>query len=204
MFFLSPSLAFVRNQLAGQNQISSRYSTTRQLIPLAKFEESISFFSEPDSYRCCVDENGSFSTGDSNDGTSTFELALIEEDELPDLCKFVVTTFGAEAIQLSSDINSFERMLMSPAAEFLNGYSGMVAFAEVFSGTKQRIADRLQDNPELVQISAPDLKGLTYEEKIRKAAEMTKRWGSAGGHTVFLRDILPEKAAQKKKENTFQ
>lgn len=170
LFFLSPSLAFVRNQLAGQNQISSRYSTTpRQLIPLAKFEESISFFSEPDSYRCCVDEKGSFSTGDSNDGTSTFELALVEEEELPDLCKFVVTTFGAEAIQLSSDINSFERMLMSPAAEFLNGYSGMVAFAEVFSGTKQRIADRLQDNPELVQISAPDLKGLTYEEKIRKA-----------------------------------
>ena len=168
LFLLSPSLAFVRDQLAGKN-LSSRCSTIpRQLIPLAKFEESISFFSEPDDYRCCVDEKGSFSAGDSNDGTSTFELALIEEEELPDLCKFVVTTFGAEAIQLSSDINSFERMLMSPAAEFLNGYSGMVAFAEVFSGTKQRIADRLQDNPELVQISAPDLKGLTYEEKIRK------------------------------------
>ena len=29
-----------------------------------------------------------------------------------------------------------------------------------------------------------------------KAAEITRRWGSAGGHTVFLRDIPPEKAAQ--------
>ena len=134
------------------------------MIPLTKFEESLSFFSEPESYRCCIDNNGFFSTSG-----STFELGLIEEEELPDLCKFVITTFGAEAIQLSSDINSFERMLMSPAAEFLNGYSGMVAFAEVFSGTKQRIADRLCENPEMTKISAPDLKGLSHEDKIRKA-----------------------------------
>ena len=37
------------------------------------------------------------------------------------------------------------------------------------------------------------------KEKIRKAAKITKRWGSAGGHTVFLRDIPPEKVAQKRK-----
>ena len=36
------------------------------------------------------------------------------------------------------------------------------------------------------------------KEKIRKAAEYARRWGSAGGHTVFLRDTLPEKAAQKR------
>ena len=28
---------------------------------------------------------------------------------------------------------------------------------------------------------------------IRKAAEATKRWGSAGGHTVFLRDTTKRK-----------
>jgi len=139
------------------------------MIPLTKFEESISFFSEAESYRCCIDEKGFLSTTDSNNDVSSFELGLVEEEELPDLCKFVITTFGAEAIQLSSDINSFERMLMSPAAEFLNGYSGMVAFAEVFSGTKQRIADRLNENPAMVTISAPDLKGLSREERIRKA-----------------------------------
>lgn len=160
----------ISTKTLGRNPFSSRCSTiSRQVIPLAKFEESISFFSEPESYRVCIDGKGFFSPGDSDNEISSFELGLIEEEELPDLCKFVVTTFGAEAIQLSSDINSFERMLMSPAAEFLNGYSGMVAFAEVFSGTKQRIADRLRDNPEMVQISAPDLKGLSYEEKIRKA-----------------------------------
>ena len=37
------------------------------------------------------------------------------------------------------------------------------------------------------------------KEKIRKAAKITKRWGSAGGHTVFLRDIPPEKVAHKRK-----
>ena len=40
------------------------------------------------------------------------------------------------------------------------------------------------------------------KEKIRKAAEITRRWGSAGGHTVFLRDIPPEKAAQKRKRTS--
>ena len=35
-----------------------------------------------------------------------------------------------------------------------------------------------------------------------KAAEITRRWGSAGGHTVFLRDIPPEKAAQKRKRTS--
>ena len=40
------------------------------------------------------------------------------------------------------------------------------------------------------------------KEKIRKAAEITRRWGSAGGHTVFLRDIPPEKAVQKRKRTS--
>ena len=35
-----------------------------------------------------------------------------------------------------------------------------------------------------------------------KAAEITRRWGSAGGHTVFLRDIPPEKAVQKRKRTS--
>jgi len=179
LFLLPSTSAFIGDYIFRPNKISSKTlnrnshssrcsKTPRRLIPLAKFDESISFFSEPEIYRCCIDDKGFFSTRNENTEFSSFELGLIEEEELPDLCKFVVTTFGAEAIQLSSDINSFERMLMSPAAEFLNGYSGMVAFAEVFSGTKQRIADRLRENPGMVKISAPDLKGLSYEDRIRK------------------------------------
>ena len=177
LIFLVPyAFAFVEQCHVQQNgRITSQSnrmissSSRRQLIPLAKFDESVSFLSESENYRCCIDDRGYFSEKNgSGDDSGRYELGLVEEEELPYLCKFVVTAFGAEAIQLSSDINSFERMLLNPAAEFLNGYSGLVAFAEVFSGTKQRLADRFRKNPSLVHISAPALKGLSREERIRK------------------------------------
>ena len=40
-------------------------------------------------------------------------------------------------------MNNIERMLLNPAASLLNGYSGLMAFAEVYSGTKQRLSDRI-------------------------------------------------------------
>ncbi|KAL3910870.1 MAG: hypothetical protein SGARI_001919, partial [Bacillariaceae sp.] len=112
---------------------------------------------------CSIDSDGYLDGGD--DDTSKYELGVVEEQDLPDLCKFVVATFGADVISLSTDMNSFEKMLMNPAAEFLNGYSGLVAFAEVFSGTKQRVSDRVQN----MGISAPNMAGLTRQEKIVKA-----------------------------------
>ena len=188
LFLLPSAFAFVEQCHLRRNEITSnaptiiaktnsrnsrslarRSNEPLHLIPLTKFDESISFFSEPEDYRCCIDDKGYFSA--KNDNASCYELGLIEEEELPDLCKFVVTTFGADAISLSTDINAFERMLLNPAAEFLNGYSGLVAFAEVFSGTKQRVADRLREHPSMVDISAPDLKGLSREERIRKAEQ---------------------------------
>lgn len=126
-------------------------------MPLSRYSDGLSFFTEPESYRCCIDSKGNF-----NDGDDVYELALVEEEDLPDLCRFVVSTFGADAIRLSSDMNALERMLMSPAAELLNSYSSLVAFAEVFSGTKQRLAGRL-DN---MDISRPKLDGLTRQEMI--------------------------------------
>ena len=209
LLLLSAVSAFVGNRGSShsprpQQQRYYSNATPCRLIPLSKFEESISFFSEPEEYRCCIDEKGFFSGdgdggggGDTNPDDGVFELGVIEEEELPDLCRFVVETFGAEAIQLSSDINSFERMLMSPAAEFLNGYSGMVAFAEVYSGTRQRVADRLASTTMTTTnregladptaaaaaatttstataatetlIGVPDLGGLSYDDRIRKA-----------------------------------
>ena len=150
-----------------------------RLIPLTNFVDSISFFSEPEDYRCCVDGEGYFRkisppsssiiSERTRNNSERYELGLIEEEELPELCNFVVTTFGADAIQLSKDMNSFERMIMNPAAQFLNGYSGLVAFAEVFSGTRQRLADRFHEDPSKIEISAPDFAGMTREERIRKA-----------------------------------
>jgi len=161
------------------------------LVPLTRFADSISFFTEPEDFRCCIDNNGYFRERSSSSSSSSsssptesdstkgdnvdlhlcYELGLVEEEELPDLCRFVVTTFGAEVIAISQDMNSFERMLMNPAAEFLNGYSGLVAFAEVFSGTRQRLLNRFNQQPSMVTISAPELKGLSQKEMIRKAEQ---------------------------------
>ena len=130
-----------------------------KLVPLSHFSDELTFFSEPDDYRCCIDQQGNF-----NDGEDVYELALVEEEDLPDLARFVVNTFGADAIRISQDMNAFEKMLMSPAAELLNGYSSLVAFAEVFSGTKQRLTDRLSN----MSISKPILDGLTRKQMIDK------------------------------------
>lgn len=166
LFLIPCAFAFVAEQchLGRNHRIFSRKgpSTHLHLIPLKQFDDSISFFSEADDYRCCIDEKGYFLS--SMEPSAPYQLGLVEEEELPDLCKFVVTVFGAEAIQLSSNMNNFERMLLNPAAEFLNGYSGMVAFAEVYSGTKQRLEGRFSK----VNIGAPELNGLpSRAEKIK-------------------------------------
>lgn len=149
-----PSGAFYRQSFRERIQ-----NVGLNLVPLARYADELSFFSESESYRCCIDSQGYF-----DDGEEVYELGLVEEQDLPDLCRFVVSTFGADAIRLSQDMNSFERLLMSPAAELLNGYSSLVAFAEVFSGTKQRLKGRLDS----MNIARPMLDGLTRQEMIDK------------------------------------
>ncbi len=131
------------------------------LVPLSRFKSDITFFSDDETYRLCIDEKGKFSGGKDDE----FELALVEEGDLPDLSRFVVAAFGADAIRLSQDMNAFERMLVSPAAELLNSYSTVVAFAEVFSGTKQRLKSRLQN----INLSPPNVKGLSSKDAIEVA-----------------------------------
>lgn len=158
------SLSGTYPQHQGRDRFVVPRTSVLKLIPLSKFQDSLTFFKEPDEYRCIIDSRGNFFDGD-----MVYELGLVEEEDLPDLCRFVVATFGADAIRISQDLNAFERMLMSPAAEFLNGYSGLVAFAEVYSGTKQRLADRFHGPDGGEGISAPSLAGLSQKEKIRKA-----------------------------------
>jgi ribosomal protein S18 acetylase RimI-like enzyme len=70
-------------------------------------------------------------------------LCVVEEDDLPDTARFVVESFGSEAIRLSNDMTSFEQFILQPTVELLNGYSGIVAFAEVLAGLRSRIRGRL-------------------------------------------------------------
>jgi hypothetical protein len=160
VFLFLPSCSAFLNVRAGPGTASPfrRISSTNlNLVPLSKYAGELTFFSEPETHRCCIDAEGHF-----NDEQDVYELALLEEEDLPDLSRFVIATFGADAIRLSQDMNSFERLLMTPAAELLNGYSTLVAFAEVFSGTKQRLTGRFQK----MDIAPPQLGGLSRKEMI--------------------------------------
>jgi ribosomal protein S18 acetylase RimI-like enzyme len=86
-----------------------------------------------------IDSDGFyFDEKSGNKSINPFVLGVIEEQDLPDVSRFVVESFGADAIRLSSDLASLERALMAPAVELLNSYSGLVAFAEVLQGLRSR------------------------------------------------------------------
>jgi hypothetical protein len=128
------------------------------LVPLSTFSDRMSLFSDSDEQRGCLDSNGCF-----QDGDDIYELALVEAEDLPDLCRFIVSAFGAASIRFSQDLNSFEQLLLNPAAELVNSYSFIVAFAEVLTGTRQRLATRL----EKMDISPPALDhSLTRQDNI--------------------------------------
>jgi ribosomal protein S18 acetylase RimI-like enzyme len=136
-------------------------SAVLQLAPIILYKQDMTFLSESDDYRCCIGQDGRFT-----DGNDMFELSVVEENDLPDLARFVVSAFGADAISLSQDLNAMERLIVSPLAELLNGYSGLVAFVEVLSGTKQRVSNRLKR----MDILAPKVQGLERDERIDVAA----------------------------------
>lgn len=169
-----PSQAFVLVESSASNVVLTHCRPKTfplHAVPLRKFSDAITFFSTPADYRCCFDSEGYFVSVNDKDAERSenrYQLGVVEEKDLPDLCKFVVASFGADAIRLSTDMSSFERMLMNPAAELLNGYSSLVAFAEVFSGTKQRVSNRIQSAHDGIVILPPYLKGLSSQEQIVK------------------------------------
>lgn len=159
VLFLS-ILCHVANSFSLVSPLTSRISrlSPLNLVPLYEFKEDLTFFTESDvEARGCFDLNGCF-----NDGDDIYQVCLVESNDLPDLCRFVVDAFGADAIRLSQNLNAFEKALMSPATELLNGYSTLIAFAEVFSGTKQRLTTRL----EKMDVSPPKLDGLSRKEML--------------------------------------
>lgn len=129
------------------------------MVPIRKYRENFTFLSKTDDFRCCLDRYGKF---------DKFELSLVEESDLPDVSRFIVQTFGADAIKLSQDLGAFERMLMTPAIELVNGYSGIVAFAEVLAGLRSRLGFRLKTKR--MDLSAPNLNGLSRDDQISMAA----------------------------------
>jgi ribosomal protein S18 acetylase RimI-like enzyme len=92
------------------------------------------------------------------------ELCIIEENDIYDVSKFVVQTFGADAISLNQDMNRIEKLLVKPAVDLLNGYSGLVALAEVLAGIRSRVRLRT-----IATINPPNLDGLSRKEQIQIA-----------------------------------
>ena len=121
----------------GSPAVTRPRTSSLGLVPLIQFQDDLTFF---DDRQGCIGADG---TLDNN-----FVLGLPEQADLPDLARFIIEAFGADAIRLSQDVNAFERMLMQPAVEFMNGYSGLVAFAEVLVGLQDRLEDRL-DSPDI-------------------------------------------------------
>jgi ribosomal protein S18 acetylase RimI-like enzyme len=133
-----------------------------RLIPIRAQEQEFTFLEKPDRYRGCIDRHGKLDR-------TEYELSLVEESDLVNVARFVVQVFGADAISVSKNLTSFEKMLMMPAADLVNGYSSIVAFAEVYAGLRSRLANQLNQQPSLM-FEPPNISGLTREEQLRVAA----------------------------------
>jgi len=166
LILFSDSTAFLQSTLQNAVRNSLKLARAQQhqlnLVPLARFSSALSFVSDPFDTRYCLDYQGRL-VGDDDD--ETYTLCLVQYKDLPDVSKFIVASFGAEAISLSSDLNAFERALVQPSVLALNAYSGMIAYAEVLSGLVSRTKDRIE-NPDLMP---PPLSGASRAEKLDEA-----------------------------------
>jgi GNAT superfamily N-acetyltransferase len=155
------------------HHLTCRYKTNRQpcrirqikpifLIPVRSFQDEITFLSTSDQYRYSIDQNGVLHN-------TTYELSLMEESDIPNVAQFIVRIFGGDAINLSQNLTTIERIIMSPAVDVVNGYSSLVAFAEVVTGLRARSAHRLQSN-RCMDLSPPSIHGLSREEQLRKVS----------------------------------
>lgn len=143
-------------------QKDERLRTTVNLVPISRFTSDMTFLSSPDSYRCSIDDFGRLQ-GDNNE---VYELCVAEEDDLPEVSRFVVEAFEPGVIALSSNLNNFEKVFFEPAVNILNGYSGLVAYAEVLSGLRSRMKGRMSKT----DLSPPLLHGKSRQEKLTEAA----------------------------------
>jgi ribosomal protein S18 acetylase RimI-like enzyme len=148
-----------------KEQLTSSSWSALYLVPIREYHDDFTFLAKSDEYRChVIDRHGKFE--------NKHDLALVEENDLPDVARFVVGAFGSDAITLSQDLNAFEKLLMTPAVDLVNGYSGIVAFAEVLAGLRSRLHFRMKSSSRRMDLmSPPNLDGLSRAEQIRMAAQ---------------------------------
>jgi hypothetical protein len=103
-----------------------------------------------------------------DDDGADYVLGVVEESDFVDLAKLIVEAFGTEVVRIGSDANAFEKMMMAPAIEFLNGSSSLVAFAEVMAGLRYRLRQR-----HAVDLAPPDLKVVTPKKQNELVSRMS-------------------------------
>lgn len=158
--------SFVSNTPFATNQRACLLSSTSlRLVPIRKFCNDLSFLDGSDSDRCCFDREGRLLVGLGDDGEE-YQLCVVQNEDLPDVARFVVNAFGADVISLSNDLSSLERALLQPPARIFNAYSGLMAYIEVLSGLQSRTKDRIEE----ADLAPPKLSGKDREEKLKQAA----------------------------------
>lgn len=156
--------------------------TVCRLVPLSRFRQELTIFDNAVGGGFCFDDDGFLVQDIRNDGENNYEkesksyqLCLVEEDDLPDLSRFIVSVFGADAVRLSQNVTAFERMMMQPAVELANSYSGIIAYAEVLAGIRSRLESRChissREEGVSLNIDIPRLEGLSPTEQVDLAAK---------------------------------
>ncbi|GKY91532.1 hypothetical protein MPSEU_000126600 [Mayamaea pseudoterrestris] len=183
-------VCFLSSHLALQRSISpATKPATRITLPLIPISNFLNEFTLVEGQDTAInstsrtlsvfDENGCYCAEDG----IVYQLGLAEEKDLPNVARFVVSTFGAEVIRVSQaawSSTSIERMLLQPAVDAVNGYSALVAFAEVLAGLRQRLSGRLhldkQQTPQspstqTIGLSPPPrLEGTPAADQVKAAA----------------------------------
>mmetsp|Transcript_32733 Transcript_32733/g.49330 ORF Transcript_32733/g.49330 Transcript_32733/m.49330 type:complete len:339 (-) Transcript_32733:29-1045(-) len=142
-------------------------SSSLSLIPISKFRNEIEFLDQLRNDK--ISKDGIYY--DKYNNNDEYLLGLVEQDDLPDTAQFVIDAFGADVISLAkgNDWNTLERALITPTVALLNSYSGLVAYAEVFTGLQFRTTDRIKPNSN--DLSAPKLDGASSEPDQVKQSE---------------------------------
>lgn len=148
-----------------ERKTSIRYSPI-YLVPIYKFNDEVTLLSIANK------ESRYPSIAFDADGTivldnKSYEISFMEESDIGNVAQFIVRIFGGDAINLSQNLTSVERLILSPAVDVVNGYSSLVAFAEVYAGLRSRLSYRFQSNHDKALISPPKLHGISREEQIR-------------------------------------
>ena len=129
-----------------RNYSSRKAKQGLYLVPIATFQDEISFcFTNSTTTtgdRCYFDQNGRllFPEETANQDDSFFEICIAEQEDLPEVCLFLLKSFGANLIS-TKNFNDLEERFIAPLIRGFNQYAAVVLFAEVLWGLRLRQKD---------------------------------------------------------------